>query len=78
MELIEKIQLIINKLDNESLQNFAEVINQILPDDDIERLENLEIKITSGWAEDTEKPEMYGSIFLLAKQLEMVEAEILN
>ncbi len=78
MELIEKIQLIINKLDNESLQNFAAVINQILPDDDTERLENLEIKITSGWAEDTEKPEMYGSIFLLAKQLEMVEAEILN
>lgn len=76
MELIEKLQLIINKLDKESLQNFAELINQILPDDDTERLENLEIKITSGYAKDTEKPEMYGSIFLLAKQIEAVEAEV--
>lgn len=78
MELIEKLQMIINKLDKESLQSFAEVINQILPDDDTEQLDNLEIKITSGWAKDTEKPEMYGSIFLLAKQVEMVEKEVLN
>jgi hypothetical protein len=42
------------------------------------RLDNLAIKITSGWAQDTEKPEMYGSIFLLAKQVEMVEKEVLN
>jgi hypothetical protein len=74
MELIEKLQLIINKLDKESLQNFTEVINQILPDDNTEGLKNLEIKITSGWAQDTEKPEMYGSIFLLAKQIEAAVA----
>lgn len=76
MELIEKLQLIINKLDEESLHSFAEVINQIVPDDEAERLDSLEIKITSGWAEDTEKPEMYGSIFLLAKQREAMEAEV--